>query len=81
MADDNGPDMNEVGAGKLSMFVGIDDVEGEEDDDVEHTAVWKATDGPRTATHSLCEPAPSKCKSTTFKSHSVQRFATKKREG
>ena len=54
--------------------VETDGVEKEEDDDVEDEDDHvEAQDG----THTLCEPAPSKCTSTCHKSHFIQKFTGK----
>ena len=52
--------------------VETDGVEKEEDDDVEDDHV-EAQDG----THTLCEPAQSKCTSTCHKSHFIRKFTGK----
>ena len=62
-----------------------DDVKGEEDDDVENDDAEGEEDGDteeeetdhKTAPHSFCEPAHSKCMSRFHKSHFRRKFAGK----
>ena len=67
-----------------------DDVKWEEDDDVENEMLmnrkmmlrmmaWRRRTHPKTPTHSLREPAQSKCTWTSQKSHFMQEFAEKGR--
>ena len=79
--DDDGDDDDDVAEDEVENdHVEDDDVKGEEDDDVEEEEEDDEVEGrtdPKTAAHTLCEPAQSKCTSSHHKSHFLCEFTGK----